>query len=178
LELLLANQGQRPMGKPATMADSIDPIHQFKISNLFPIARIGPVEIALSNSALFMVLSVALIVLFLLAATRTRALVPSRLQSSAELFYEFVANTVLNTVGSEGMMFFPLVFSLFMFILFANTMGMIPVYGFTVTSHLIITVALALLVFLTVIIVGFWRNGLPFRAEWRTPLYVAVSRSN
>jgi F-type H+-transporting ATPase subunit a len=144
------------------MADSIDPIHQFKISNLFPIARIGPVEISLSNSALFMVLSVALIVLFLLGATRTRALVPNRFQSSAEMFYEFVANTVLETIGPEGMMFFPLVFSLFMFILVANTMGMIPVYGFTVTSHLIITVALALLVFSTVIIVGFWRNGLRF----------------
>jgi F-type H+-transporting ATPase subunit a len=87
--------------------------------------------------------------------------VPGRLQSVAEMSYEFVATTLRNTAGTEGMKFFPLVFSLFMFILVLNMMGLIP-YAFTVTSHIIITVALALLVFLTVVIYGFWKNGLHF----------------
>jgi F-type H+-transporting ATPase subunit a len=140
----------------------MDPIHQFQISQLFPLARIGPFNIAFTNSALFMVLSVAAITVFLLGATRGRALVPGRLQMTAELFYNFMADTLRNATGPDGMVFFPLVFSLFMFILFANVLGLIPFFGFTVTSHIIITVALALLVFFTVIIVGFWKNGLHF----------------
>jgi F-type H+-transporting ATPase subunit a len=139
-----------------------DPIHQFRIVKLFPVAKFGNVDIAFTNSALFMVLAVAGISLFLLGSTRTRALVPNRLQAAAEMFYEFVAETVRSATGAEGMPFFPLVFSLFMFILFANVMGLIPVYGFTVTSHLIITVAMALLVFFMVIIVGFLKHGLHF----------------
>ena len=86
---------------------------------------------------------------------------PGRLQSVAELSYEFVANTIRSTAGSEGMRFFPLVFTLFMFILFANILGLLP-YAFTVTSHIIITASLALLVFLTVLVYGFWKNGLHF----------------
>jgi len=138
-----------------------DPIHQFQINEFFTLGRLGAWNIAFTNSALFMTLAVALIAWFLLGATARRALVPGRLQSLAELSYEFVAATVRNTAGTEGMRFFPLVFSLFMFILFTNVMGLIP-YGFTVASHIIITVALALLVFFTVVIYGFWRNGLHF----------------
>jgi F-type H+-transporting ATPase subunit a len=140
----------------------MDPIHQFQIKNLFPVAQIGPFNIAFTNSALFMVLSVVGITLFLLGATRGRALVPGRLQMAAEVFYTFMADALRNAAGPEGMVFFPLVFSLFMFILFANVLGLIPLVGFTVTSHIIITVALALLVFFTVIVVGFWKNGLHF----------------
>ena len=95
------------------------------------------------------------------AAARRRALVPGRMQSIAEISYEFVANTIESTAGKEGMKFFPLVFSLFMFILVANMIGLIP-YTFTVTSHIIITAALALLVFFTVIVYGFYKNGLQF----------------
>jgi F-type H+-transporting ATPase subunit a len=87
--------------------------------------------------------------------------VPSRLQTLAEVSYEFVASNLRSTAGTEGLKFFPLVFSLFMFILVVNVVGIIP-YMFTVTSHIIITVALALLVFFTVIIYGFWKNGLRF----------------
>src|SRR6516165_369294 len=140
----------------------MDPIHQFQIKNLFPAVQIGPFNIAFTNSALFMVLSVAAITVFLLGATRSRATVPGRLQLAAELFYTFMADALRNAAGPEGMVFFPLVFSLFMFILFANVLGLIPFFGFTVTSHIIITVALALLVFFTVIIVGFWKHGLHF----------------
>jgi F-type H+-transporting ATPase subunit a len=138
-----------------------DPIHQFEITKLFPIAKIGAHDIAFTNSALFMVVSVGLIAALLVGATSSRSLVPGRLQSIAELSYEFVANTIRSTAGSEGMRFFPLVFTLFMFILFANILGLLP-YAFTVTSHIIITASLALLVFLTVLVYGFWKNGLKF----------------
>src|SRR5262245_7433252 len=95
----------------------MDPIHQFEIKNFFPIVRIGNVEIAFTNSALFMLIGLSLILFLMLGATRSRALVPGRLQSVAEMSYEFVASTLRTTAGTEGMKFFPLVFSLFMFIL-------------------------------------------------------------
>src|SRR3990170_6083091 len=139
----------------------IDPIHQFQIDKLFTLGKIGGQEIAFTNSALFMAIAVMAITAFLLLPTSGRNLVPGRLQSLAELSYEFIADTVQSAAGTEGMRFFPLVFTLFMFILFANLIGMIP-YGFTVTSHIIITAALALLVFFTVIIYGIWRNGFRF----------------
>ncbi len=88
-------------------------------------------------------------------------MVPGRLQSVAELSYEFVANMVRENTGREGMQYFPFIFSLFMFILFLNTIGLVP-YTFTVTSHIIVTFALALMVFLFVIIVGFIKNGPSF----------------
>jgi F-type H+-transporting ATPase subunit a len=140
---------------------AVDPIHQFQIQNLFPIGKIGGAEIHFTNSALFMFLSVGLTVALLLGTTVGRRLVPTRLQSLGELSYEFVANTIRSTAGEEGMKFFPLVFSLFMFILVSNMLGLIP-YTFTVASHLIVTVALALLVFFTVLAYGFWKNGLRF----------------
>ena len=139
----------------------MDPIHQFEIINLFPIARIGGIEIAFTNSAVFMLIALLLIVLLMLGATRSRARVPGRLQSIAEMSYEFIAGTLRSTAGPEGMKFFPLVLSIFMFILTLNVIGIIP-STFTVTSHIIITVSFALLVFLTVVIYGFWKNGLRF----------------
>src|SRR5262249_35437212 len=132
-----------------------------EIKKFFPIFHIGRFEIAFTNSALYMLIALLVIVLLMLGATRSRALVPGRLQSIAEMSYEFVATTLRSSAGSEGMKFFPLVSSLFMFILVTNVIGIIP-YAFTVTSHIIITVALALLVFLTVVIYGFWKNGLHF----------------
>jgi len=139
----------------------MDPIHQFEIKRLFPIAHFGSTEIAFTNSALFMLIALAVILLLTLGATRSRALVPGRAQVLAEMSYEFMASTLRSTAGPEGMKFFPLVFSLFMFILVLNVMGIIP-YTFTVTSHIIITVALALLVFFTVLVYGFWKHGLRF----------------
>jgi F-type H+-transporting ATPase subunit a len=138
-----------------------DPIHQFEINKIFTVGHIGGQEIAFTNSSLYMVISVGIIAALLVGATSSRSLVPGRLQSMAELSYEFVATTIRSTAGSEGMKFFPLVFSLFMFILVANIVGLIP-YTFTVTSHIIITVSLALLVFLTVVIYGFKKNGVKF----------------
>jgi F-type H+-transporting ATPase subunit a len=139
----------------------MDPIHQFEIKNLFTLFTIGNTPIAFTNSALYMVIALAVIALLMVGATSSRALVPGRLQSIAEMSYEFVANTLRSSAGTEGMRFFPLVFSLFMFILVLNVIGIIP-YTFTVTSHIIITVSLALLVFITVIGYGLYRHGLHF----------------
>jgi F-type H+-transporting ATPase subunit a len=139
----------------------IDPVHQFQINNLMPMVNVGGHQIAFTNSALVMFIIVGLVSTLLIGATMPRAVVPGRLQSIAEISYEFVANTVRSSAGTEGMRFFPFVFTLFMFVLFANLIGLIP-YSFTVTSQLIVTAALAATVFLTVVIYGFWRNGLHF----------------
>ena len=138
-----------------------DPIHQFEIIDVVRLGKVGLTSISLTNSALYMGLAVGITAALMLGATAGRSIIPGRMQSIAELAYEFVAKTIRDNMGEEGMRFFPLVFSLFMFILVLNVVGLIP-YSFTVTSHLIITVALALLVFLTVVIYGFWKNGLHF----------------
>ena len=139
----------------------MDPIHQFEVVNYFVFGHIGGAEIAFTKSALYMLISVAIIALLMLGTTSARALVPGRMQGFAEICYEFVADTLQSTAGPEGMRFFPLVFCLFMFILTVNVIGLIP-YTFAVTAQIIITVSLALLVFVTVIVYGFWKHGLHF----------------
>jgi F-type H+-transporting ATPase subunit a len=143
------------------------PIAQFEVKRLIPI-KIGDVDLSFTNSALFMVLTLVLVSGFLLLATRQRAVIPSRLQSSAELVYEFVVGTVRDTVGKEGMRFFPLVFTLFLFILTCNLWGMFP-YFFTVTAQPIVTIALTVLVWGLVVVYGFYRNGLGFLRLFVTP---------
>jgi len=137
----------------------IDPIHQFNIEPLFTIGHIGKHTIAFTNSSLYMFIAVAVISLLMLASGRQ--LVPGRVQSVAEISYEFVASMIRSTAGSEGLKFFPLIFSLFMFICVSNLIGIIP-YTFTVSSHIIVTAALAVLVWLTVLIYGVYKNGLKF----------------
>ena len=137
----------------------IDPIHQFNIEPLFTLGHIGKHTIAITNSTVYMFVAVGIIGLLMLASGRQ--LIPGRMQSIAEISYEFVASTIRSTAGSEGMKFFPLIFSLFMFICVSNLVGIIP-YTFTVSSHIIVTAALALLVFFTVLIYGVYKNGLKF----------------
>jgi F-type H+-transporting ATPase subunit a len=139
----------------------LDPIEQFEIRNLVPLGSIGGHDFAFTNSALYMLLVVALASAFLIGASARRAVVPGRLQSMTEVFYEFIADMVRNSAGTEGMRFFPFVFTIFMFVLFANLIGLIP-FSFTITSQLIITVALALTVFFLVVGYGLWKNGLRF----------------
>jgi F-type H+-transporting ATPase subunit a len=139
----------------------VDPIHQFQIYNWLPLFELGGHQFHFTNSALLMLIIVGLISALLIGATAPRAVVPGRLQSIAEISYEFVANTVRSSAGTEGMKFFPFVFTLFMFVLFANLIGLIP-YSFPVTSQLIVTATLALLVFFIVVGYGFWRNGFRF----------------
>jgi F-type H+-transporting ATPase subunit a len=139
----------------------MDPIHQFEITNFFVFGKIGGIELAFTKSALFMLIALAFIALLMIGTTGARAMVPGRLQSVAEMSYEFVAATLQSAAGTEGMKFLPLVFSLFMFILTVNIIGLIP-YTFAVTAQIIITVSLALLVFVTVIVFGVRKNGLRF----------------
>jgi F-type H+-transporting ATPase subunit a len=152
----------------------MDPIHQFQIVNLFTIAKIGNTEIAFTNSAAFMFTTVAAVAIFMIASTRSRALVPGRLQTISEMTYEFVADMLRGSAGQEGMRFFPFVFSLFIFVLISNLFGMVP-FAFTVTSHIIVTFALAMLVFFTVTIYGFVRHGSHFLRVFvpsGVPIYV------
>jgi F-type H+-transporting ATPase subunit a len=137
-----------------------DPIHQFEISKILDL-KFGGWDVSLTNSSLYMLLAVGAIAAFFHLAMRNPSMVPSRLQGMAETAYEFVAKMVRDAAGEEGMKFFPLVFTLFMFIFACNMLGMIP-GSFTVTSHIIVTAALALLVFLTVLVVGFAKNGVGF----------------
>src|SRR4030081_1424575 len=152
----------------------IDPIHQFNIEPLLTIGHMGNQTIAFTNSSLYMFVAVALISILMIGGVAGRQLVPGRFQSIAELSYEFVANTIRSTAGSEGMKFFPLVFSLFMFIMISNLVGIIP-YTFTVSSHLIVTAALALLVFFPVLFYGLYKNGLKFFKRFvpsGVPIYI------
>jgi F-type H+-transporting ATPase subunit a len=139
------------------------PIHQFEINQLIPLKLFG-YDVSFTNSSLYMAVALSLISFSLISAMRSGALVPGRMQSMAELTYKFVADTVRENVGEEGMKFFPLVFSLFIFVLVLNVLGMIPIPGitFTVTSHIIVTAALALLVIGIVVGYGIYTHGLGF----------------
>ena len=137
-----------------------DPIHQFEIHPILPIKIFGW-DVSFTNSSLFMLTAVVLITAFFMLSMRSRALVPGRLQSMAEVGYEFVAGMLRESTGHGGMKYFPLVFTLFMFIFTCNMLGMIPGF-FTVTSHIVVTAALAALVFLTVLGIGFAKNGIRF----------------
>jgi len=136
------------------------PLHQFEIRELIPL-DIGGVPISFTNSSLFMVIAVVLITIFLVGGMRRGAMVPGRWQSMAELSYEFVANLIKETVGNEGRRYFPIIFTVFMFILFGNMLGMVP-YSFTFTSHIIVTFAMAAVVFIGVTILGFAKHGVHF----------------
>ena len=142
-------------------ADKVDPIHQFGIIKYFDLGTIGGVHLAFTNSALFMLIAVALIAALLILGTSSRAVVPGRIQAAAELSYEFVANMLRESAGKEGMRFFPFVFSIFMFVLFCNMIGLVP-YFFTVTSHIVVTATMSIAIILLVILYGFYKNGVKF----------------
>lgn len=151
-----------------------NPIHQFEIRDIFPVVKIAGQQIAFTNSAFYMVLAVVLTAALMLGATAGRRLVPTRMQSVAEVLYEFIVDMIRSTAGEQGLTFFALVFSLFMFVLVTNVVALIP-YTFSVTSHIIVTASLALLVFVTVIVYGFWKNGLAFLklfAPSGIPIYI------
>jgi F-type H+-transporting ATPase subunit a len=136
------------------------PLHQFTIERLIPI-HLGSVDASFTNAALLMVLAVIGATSFLVLSMRGAGLVPNRLQSVAELSYEFIANMVRDTAGEEGKPYFPFLFTLFIFVLFGNVLGMVP-WSFTFTSHIIVTFALAAFVFVGVTIVGLVKHGFHF----------------
>lgn len=138
------------------------PLEQFAIEPLIPI-RIGGLDLSFTNSAAYMVLATVLVTVFLAGSMRRRSMVPSRLQSMAEICYETIANMVRDNVGGEGRRYFPFIFTLFMFVLFGNLLGMIPTpWTFTFTSHIIVTFTLAAIVFVGVTVIGIARHGLKF----------------
>ena len=142
------------------MAEGASPLEQFAIHRIVTI-HIGGFDVSITNSAVAMVVATVLVTAFLTLGMRRHALVPGRWQSLAEMSYEFVANMVRENSGHDGMRYFPFIFTLFMFILFANFLGLIP-YSYTVTSQIIVTFALAAVVFIGVNIVGIVRHGFHF----------------
>ncbi len=141
-------------------APETNPLHQFTIERLIPL-HIGPFDVSFTNSAAYMVAAVLIVTAFILLTTRQARLVPDRWQSVTELSYEFIANMIEENAGHGGERYFPFIFSLFMFILLGNLLGMIP-YTFTYTSHIIVTFALAAIVFIGVTLIGIARHGLRF----------------
>ncbi|MEG9861152.1 MAG: F0F1 ATP synthase subunit A [Parvularculales bacterium] len=150
----------------------VDPMHQFEVHRIIPI-EIGSLDASFTNSSLWMLLVTGLVSLFTISAMRGRSFVPGRLQSVAELSYEFIANMLRQNVGHEGQRYFPFIYTLFMFILFSNMLGMLP-YSFTVTSHIVVTFALAAFIFIGVTVIGFARHGIRF-LEFFVPKGVPVA---
>ena len=142
------------------MAIELHPLEQFAIERIVPI-RIGSLDLSYTNAALMMTIAVVLVTALMVLATRRAALVPGRWQSVAEMLYEFVADMVDSNIGQGGRRFFPFIFTLFTFILFANLLGMIP-YSYTTTSQIIVTFALAAVVFILVTTIGIIRHGFHF----------------
>ena len=137
-----------------------DPIHQFEIKELIPL-ELFETNISFTNSSLFMSLAIISVILLLLVSIKNQSLIPSRLQSISEIFYEFIANMISDNIGEKGHKFFPLIFTLFAFILFGNLLGMLP-YTFTFTSHIIVTFVLAIFIFLFVTLLGIFIHGFKF----------------
>ncbi len=156
------------------------PLDQFKIKEIANIELFGH-EIVFTNSALFMILASLFIVFYFILAFKGKKLIPNRLQLSGELFYSLITDTVNQNVGTKGKKFVPLIFTLFMFIMTCNLFGMIP-YGFTVTSHISVTFALAMMVFLLVTLLGFALHGFHFFSLflpkgtpwWLAPLMIII----
>ncbi len=142
------------------MSSNHSPLAQFEIHAIAPI-QIGQYDISFTNSSLFMVAVLLAVTVFVVGGVRHASLIPGRWQLAVESAYELVASMVYDSTGSEGRKYFPFIFTLFMFILFANVIGLIP-YSFTVTSHIIVTFALAMIVFLGVTAIGFIKHGVGF----------------
>jgi len=138
---------------------NIHPMDQFEISNLFGDG--GVHWYSFTNVTMWMGLAIVAVILLLVVGTRKRAIVPSRTQSIAEMMYGFVYKMIEDIAGKEGLKFFPYIFTLFIFVLISNFLGLLPM-SFATTSHIAVTAFLAMGVFLTVTIVGFYKNGMKF----------------
>lgn len=149
------------------MALELHPLEQFVIKPIVPL-HIGKLDISFTNSALLMTIAVLLATAIIVIGTRREELVPGRIQSLGELAYEFIGNMIDETVGAEGQRYFPFVFTLFMFILFGNMLGLIP-YGYSFTGQIIVTFAMAAVVFIGVTLIGIWRHGWHFLSFFVPP---------
>ena len=136
------------------------PLEQFTIVPIIDI-EVADIDISFTNSSLWMAITAAVLVIFMIVSTQRRALVPGRMQASAEYFYQIIADMVRDNVGSQGRPYFPFIFSVFMFIMFGNLIGLIP-GAFTFTSHLAVTFAMAGFIFVGVTIIGLVKHGFKF----------------
>ena len=138
-----------------------NPMQQFTVHKIGPEIKIAGIDLSFTNASLFMVISASVILLFLFLGSKEKKIIPNKIQLIAEMFYTFVAKMISDTAGSKAKPYFPFIFSLFMFVLFCNMVGMLP-YSFTVTSHIIVTFILAAIVFIGVTIIGFVKHGIKY----------------
>ena len=138
-----------------------NPMHQFKVNRIGPEINIGGLDLSFTNASLFMILSESAICVFLFFSTKNRNLIPNEIQLISESLYNFIAKMISDTAGSKAKPYFPFIFSLFVFVLFCNMIGMLP-YAFTVTSHIIVTLVMAIFIFVAVTIIGFLNHGFKY----------------
>ncbi len=138
-----------------------NPMQQFTVFRIGPEIKIAGVDLSFTNASLFMVISASIILFFLFFGSKEKKIIPDKIQLMAEMFYSFVAKMISDTAGTKAKPFFPFIFSLFMFVLFCNMVGMLP-YSFTVTSHIIVTLIMALFIFVAVTIIGFVKHGFKY----------------
>ena len=138
-----------------------NPMQQFTVYKIGPEIKIAGIDLSFTNASLFMVISASMILLFLFLGSKDKRIVPNKIQLISEMFYAFVAKMISDTAGSKAKPYFPFIFSLFMFVLFCNMIGMLP-YSFTVTSHIIVTLIMALFIFVAVTIIGFIKHGFKY----------------
>jgi len=138
-----------------------NPMEQFKVYKIGPEIKIAGIDLSFTNASLFMLMSASIILLLLFFSSKEKKIIPDKLQLIGEMFYVFVAKMISDTAGSKAKPYFPFIFSLFMFVLFCNMVGMLP-YSFTVTSHIIVTLIMALLIFVAVTIIGFMKHGFKY----------------
>jgi len=135
-----------------------NPMQQFSVHKIGPEIKVAGIDLSFTNASLFMVISASAILLFLFLGTKEKKIIPDKIQLIAEMFYSFVAKMISDTAGSKAKPYFPFIFSLFMFVLFCNMFGMLP-YSFTVTSHIIVTMLMAVFILIAVTIIGFLKHG-------------------
>ena len=138
-----------------------NPMQQFTVNKIGPEIKIAGIDLSFTNASLFMVISESLILLLLFVGSKEKKIIPNKMQLITEMFYTFVAKMINDTAGSKAKPFFPFIFSLFMFVLFCNMVGMLP-YSFTVTSHIIVTLIMALFIFIAVTVIGFIKHGFKY----------------
>ena len=138
-----------------------NPMTQFDVYRIGPEIKVGEIDISFTNASLFMIISTVTILLIFNFGAKKKSIIPNKMQLLGELSYSFIAKMISDTAGSKAKPYFSFIFSLFMFVLFCNMLGMIP-YTFTVTSHIIVTFVLAAFIFIGVTIIGFFKHGLGY----------------
>ena len=135
-----------------------NPMYQFNVYRIGPEIKLGEIDLSFTNARLFMVLSALTVLVIFKLGSKKNIIIPNKIQLLAELSYSFISKMISDTAGTKAKPYFSFIFSLFMFVLFCNMLGMIP-YSFTVTSHIIVTFVLAAFIFVGVTIIGFIKHG-------------------